>query len=304
MSYDLVLIQRFEAVYRRASFSRAADELGVTHSAMTKSIRTLEDLWGVRLFERTTRSVVATTAGRRLGELAPELLAHAADGMAQVRSAGRQLSVACGPAIIDSFLPAALLTFRSQYPDATIEAEILPPDLAVERLLQRRTHLLLYHSDSIAAFGARRDLRVRHVREEPYYLLCTRNHPALDEPDFDGLLRHDWAIAGFDRNFAANQHAQYREVARRAGFPRYRLSSQQACIELARSGAALTMLPRSAALTVCAANGMEAREISGLPGMKLSAMTLADADDAQVDILISGFMVSDACAVGGSFDQS
>ena len=67
MSLDLVLIRRFEAVARLGSFSAAADEVGVTHSAMTKSIRTLEELWGVRLFERTTRSVVATAAGRRLG---------------------------------------------------------------------------------------------------------------------------------------------------------------------------------------------------------------------------------------------
>ncbi|MFM7027168.1 MAG: LysR family transcriptional regulator [Chakrabartia sp.] len=74
MSYDLGLVRRFEAVYRRASFSRAAEELGITHSAMTKSIRTLENLWSIQLFERTTRSVVATAAGRRLAELAPELL--------------------------------------------------------------------------------------------------------------------------------------------------------------------------------------------------------------------------------------
>ena len=44
MSFDLNLIRRFEAVYRLRSFSRAAKELGMTHSAITKSIRTLEEL--------------------------------------------------------------------------------------------------------------------------------------------------------------------------------------------------------------------------------------------------------------------
>ena len=293
MSYDLALIRRFEAVYRRASFSRAAEELGITHSAMTKSIRTLEEQWGVRLFERTTRSVVVTTAGRRLAELAPELLAHAAEGKAQVLSAGRQLSLACGPAVIDSFLPAALVNFRAQYPDVTVEAEILLPDLAVERLLQRRAQMLLYHGDSIAAFGARREFTIRQVREEPYYLLCASDHPAVGEQSLAALLEHDWAVAGFNRSFAANQDPQHRETIRRAGFPRYRLSSQQACVELARSGAALTMLPRSAALAASAVAGMIAREIPGAPPMTLSVMTLADADDAPVEALISGLMITD-----------
>jgi LysR family transcriptional regulator of abg operon len=93
MSYDLVLIRRFAAVARHGSFSQAADQLGITHSAMTKSIRTLEEAWGVRLFERTTRSVVPTAAGRRLAELAPELLAHAEEGKAQVLAASRRLSI-------------------------------------------------------------------------------------------------------------------------------------------------------------------------------------------------------------------
>lgn len=287
MSFDLTLIRRFETVHRRGSFSRAADELGMTHSAMTKSIRTLEQLWNVRLFERTTRSVVTTAAGRRLAELAPELLAHAAQGKAQVVAAGRSLAVVCGPAIIDGFVPEALVALHRTHPGVAVEVEGLPPELAIERLLQRRAHLLLYHRDSIAAFGARRDLEVRIVVEEPYHLLCANGHPAAAESDIDVLLGYDFAIAGFDPGFAANLDPVRREAIRRTGFPRFRLSSQHACVELARSGAAVTLLPRTPALRACSLGGLVSREVPGIGGFALAAVTLAEASDPLVAALVA-----------------
>jgi LysR family transcriptional regulator, regulator of abg operon len=288
MSYDLVLIRRFAAVARHGSFSQAADQLGITHSAMTKSIRTLEEAWGVRLFERTTRSVVPTAAGRRLAELAPELLAHAEEGKAQVLAASRRLSIVCGPAIMDSFIPAALEAFAARHPDASVEVENLPPDLAMERLKLRRAHLLLYHAKSVGGFAAQRDLHVRLVAEEPYQLLCTPDHPAAGEQDSGSLLRHDWAIAGYDPGFVANLDPSQRDAQRRAGFPRYRLSSQQACIQLARSGRVITLVPRRAARQVCAHGELIAQDVPGAAPFTLAAVTLADA----VDPLAEAFMAA------------
>lgn len=287
MSFDLTLIRRFEAVYRRGSFSRAAEELGMTHSAMTKSISTLEELWGVRLFERTTRSVMPTAAGRRLAELAPELLAHAAQGKDRVLAAARRLSIACGPAVIDCFIPGALLALDRDHPGATIEAETLPPDLAVERLLQRRAQLLLYHEDSVAAFAVRRDLKIRRIVSEPYHLLCANGHPAATERDFAALLQHDWAIAGFDPGFVANLDPTRRETLQRAGFPRFRLSSQNACIQLAKSGTVVTMVPRSAALAAGLDGGLVSREIHGeVRPLVLTAVTLAEVADPLAEAMI------------------
>ncbi|WP_353205488.1 LysR family transcriptional regulator [Sphingomonas sp.] len=279
MSFDLVLIRRFEAVARLGSFSGAADELGMTHSAMTKSIRTLETLWNVRLFERTTRSVALTAAGRRLVEVAPELLAHAEEGKARVLAAGRRLSIVCGPVIMDSFVPAALLAFSRVHGDIRVDVDNLPPELAVQRLRQRRAQLLLYHSDSIANFAARRDFKIRRAIEEPYHLLCAPTHPAAEERDSAALLRHDWAIAGFDIGFAANLAPDRREALERAGFPRFRLSGQHACIELARHGSVVTMAPRSAAWRACAAGGLVSYEVPGTARFSLVAVTLVDVTD-------------------------
>src|SRR5499425_3267738 len=64
----------FECVARHLSFVRAAEELDVTTTAMSKTIKQLEAQLDVRLFNRTTRSVALTEAGTKLlGTLAPAL---------------------------------------------------------------------------------------------------------------------------------------------------------------------------------------------------------------------------------------
>src|SRR5205814_4566953 len=64
----------FECVARRLSFARAAEELDVTTTAISKAIKQLEAQLNVRLFNRTTRSVALTEAGAKLlGTLAPAL---------------------------------------------------------------------------------------------------------------------------------------------------------------------------------------------------------------------------------------
>jgi DNA-binding transcriptional LysR family regulator len=71
---SLDLLKGFEAVARHLSFTKAAAELFVTQSAVSRQVRQLEEHLGVRLFERRTRAVVLTEAGYLYyTELAPLL---------------------------------------------------------------------------------------------------------------------------------------------------------------------------------------------------------------------------------------
>ena len=70
----LPALASFECVARHLSFARASEELDVTTTAVSKTIKQLEAQLGVRLFNRTTRSVALTEAGTRLlGTLVPAL---------------------------------------------------------------------------------------------------------------------------------------------------------------------------------------------------------------------------------------
>jgi len=63
---DFAELKAFAAVVDRASFARAADHLGLSASALSQTIRQLENRLGVRLLNRTTRSVAPTETGARL----------------------------------------------------------------------------------------------------------------------------------------------------------------------------------------------------------------------------------------------
>lgn len=72
---DFAELKAFAAIVERQSFARAADHLGLSASALSQTIRQLETRLGVRLLNRTTRSVAPTPAGARLHErIAPLIL--------------------------------------------------------------------------------------------------------------------------------------------------------------------------------------------------------------------------------------
>src|SRR6266446_388710 len=80
----------FEAASRHLSFSRAADELRVTHGAVSRAVRNLEDRLGVQLMIRATRSVRLTPIGASFAAEIREVLEHvvaataAAAGQSQI----------------------------------------------------------------------------------------------------------------------------------------------------------------------------------------------------------------------------
>ncbi len=83
-------LKAFAAVVERASFARAADHLGLSPSALSQTIRQLEARLGVRLLNRTTRSVATTTVGSRLHErIAPMMLEMDAAVAEAVAATGR-----------------------------------------------------------------------------------------------------------------------------------------------------------------------------------------------------------------------
>lgn len=122
---DLTAISAFAAVARHRSFRRAADELGVSSSALSHLLRGLEARLGVRLLNRTTRSVSPTEAGERLlARVAPALEAIG-EGLGEARAAaqrpaGRLRLNAAHPAA-HTVLAPLFGAFRTACPDVHLE---------------------------------------------------------------------------------------------------------------------------------------------------------------------------------------
>ncbi len=89
---ELAQLRTFAAVAEALSFTRAAEELGLSQQATSKAVRALEDELGVVLLERTTREMRLTPAGSSLLASARDLLARAEVAFAEVRDVAAGLS--------------------------------------------------------------------------------------------------------------------------------------------------------------------------------------------------------------------
>lgn len=84
---DFAELKAFAAVVERSSFARAAEHLGLSPSALSQTIRQLETRLGVRLLNRTTRSVSATEAGARLHQRIAPLITELDDAVSETTAA-------------------------------------------------------------------------------------------------------------------------------------------------------------------------------------------------------------------------
>tara|TARA_A100001391_G_scaffold29130_3_gene15663 strand:+ start:2278 stop:3168 length:891 start_codon:yes stop_codon:yes gene_type:complete len=112
-------------VAQEGSFTRAAARLGVSQSALSQTVRNLEERLGIRLFNRTTRSVWPTEAGERLLLRVTPALEEIKLGLDQLdtlreRPAGR-LRLSADEFAIETVLWPRLRRFLADYPDVSLE---------------------------------------------------------------------------------------------------------------------------------------------------------------------------------------
>ncbi|MFA3781066.1 LysR family transcriptional regulator [Yersinia sp. 1652 StPb PI] len=118
----------FLMVARERSFTKAAAKLGVSQSALSHSIRGLEERLELRLLTRTTRSVAPTEAGERLANsLGPRFaeIESELDALSEMRErpAGN-IRVTAGEHAVDSTLWPVLKSFLADYPDINVEITV------------------------------------------------------------------------------------------------------------------------------------------------------------------------------------
>ncbi|WP_264478222.1 LysR family transcriptional regulator [Microvirga rosea] len=129
----------FLMVARERSFTRAAAQLGVSQSALSHTVRGLEERLGVRLLTRTTRSVAPTqagerllrTAGPRLDEIEAEL-----EGLSEFREkpAGT-IRITAGDHVTETVLWPKLARFLPDFPDIKVEIAL---DQALTNIVEQR----------------------------------------------------------------------------------------------------------------------------------------------------------------------
>jgi DNA-binding transcriptional LysR family regulator len=120
-------VRGFVTVASTGSFTHAAEALHLSQPALTTRIRQLEEALDLRLFDRNTRSVTLSEAGRMLLpiflRLVGDLEGAVMKAREQVGRANNMIRLACLPSCAATLLPDLILQFRARFPEATFVVE-------------------------------------------------------------------------------------------------------------------------------------------------------------------------------------
>ena len=120
---SLLALRCFEAAARQENFSRAASELHLTPGAVSRAVRLLEDELGVELFERRSRRVFLTDAGRVLAKAVGDGLGLMAQAIDTLRANARQKPawvLSCEPTLLMRWLIPRWPDFQARHPEINV----------------------------------------------------------------------------------------------------------------------------------------------------------------------------------------
>ena len=180
----------FLAVAREQSFTKAAAQLGVSQSALSHTVRGLEERLGLRLLTRTTRSVAPTEAGERLlrtvGPRFDEIDAALADLSELREKPDGTIRITAGDHAANTILWPALQRLLPDYPDIKVEITI---DNALIDIVTERFDAGIRLGEQVAkdmvAVRVAPDMRIAVVGAPSYFEKRPRPRKPQDLADYD-----------------------------------------------------------------------------------------------------------------------
>jgi DNA-binding transcriptional LysR family regulator len=176
VNFDLNDLQAFRAVVELGSFRKAADAVNISQPALSRRIDKLEAALGVRLFERTTRSVTLTTVGRVFAPSAEQLLDDLDVALLGIRDVASSrlghVTIACVPSVACYFLPGVIASFHASYP--RIRVKLL--DGSANEVLGA---VISGEADFGVSFMGSQESEVEFklLLQEKFVAACRRDHP-------------------------------------------------------------------------------------------------------------------------------
>ena len=192
---SLELIRGFEAAARLSSFTRAAEELFITQSAVSRQVQALEEHLGTPLFERHHRTIRLTNAGHLLYRAASQALLLLTDTAARIRQEGsnRSVTVSCTFGFASLWLVPRLMQFRERHPD--VDVRIAANNKIVDIDRERMEVAIRYCTADLVPPGTPRLFGEEVFPVCSPSLLERRGKSLLSPPDLERhvLLHHEGA---------------------------------------------------------------------------------------------------------------
>ncbi|HEB90022.1 MAG TPA: LysR family transcriptional regulator [Deltaproteobacteria bacterium] len=249
-------LRHFEALYRLRSFIAAAREHGVTQSALSRSLQKLESDLGQRLFDRSTHAVEPTAAAEGLIGRARDVIDSV---LAFEEEAGRlrggttgHVRVGTGPYPAQPLLTESIRSLSDQHHGVQVSVVAGTARDLLTSLLGRELEFVVCDMSKYEDSPAAQEIEVIPLPSEPLVVVLSTDHPfAQAEVDMHELAASPWAMPTPAPIRARDLPRPFDQALAEGRFPFYRLETTAACLELARAGRAITMVPRSLGLAAC-----------------------------------------------------
>jgi LysR family carnitine catabolism transcriptional activator len=236
-------LRAFVAVAQESSMTRAATRLHLTPSALSMLIRSMEDDLGMRMFERTTRRMVLTDAGKQFLPTVEQVFLQLDSGIANLQQSQRlkasQLRVAASPLLASALFPKVIASFRAQHPQVTVVLMDAPIDSLPDLVRRGEVDMAVCTANSDVA-----DLSSHLLYVDKLMLTCHVDHPLaqarevswqslVDEPLI--LMRHGSGLRSLvDKTISKwCKHLQ----------PAYEVSQVATALGLVAEGEGVSILP-------------------------------------------------------------
>lgn len=239
-------LSNFMAIYGAKNLKRAAEDVGLTQPAMSKSLSRLESDLGVRLFIRKNNGLKPTPAAHELFECATQIEARTRQSLLRManieRSLERNLRIGAGPMWTWLRMPRVVHDFLSRFPKVKIDLMTAPMNLLVDELEAGRIDLAVGEiSESEIPKGF-----AEHVFEPvPQWPFVRLDHPLSQRKGvtLSDLAQYPWT--GFFNNkvYARRINALFEGAELPPPETPLRSGSMASIMSIASLGEYITVLP-------------------------------------------------------------
>lgn len=176
MKIDFAGIQAFVSVAEMGGFRRAADQLHITQTALTRRVQNLEAYLGLKLLDRTTRSVSLTAVGREFLPKAHAIVFQTNTAVAELKEMSQALrgsfTLACMSTMSNRLLPDLIRKYADRHPRNRIRLLDMTSNEVRNAVLHRNAEI------GIAIHGeAHPELNERFLFDDALALYCHESHP-------------------------------------------------------------------------------------------------------------------------------